>query len=413
MKQATSDHLPTGNWYLFIGDGICLKVSSDLLLGEDEEGLVVLNPKQADQGLLKLRRDEAGRLLLKNASKRHVLEWRKGTATMVGSEFSLVAGSRIMLPNNELYLNHEMQRGQVSAHIVVQESEPAAEQLEVLVEVMPEALYRPMVVSEAEVDGQEADAQTDVEPAATPLSRTDAASETVMVEKLLDREVFAEPLLPVRSSTPQIKDDSNRGNHQIVLIGVAVVACLVIGMLLGNWYTSSDSTVSDASSVQPQLLESTPALLTSAGDTSPGDPSPGDPSPGDTSPGETLPGVTTPSDTTLPETAVAQPSVAEAEVAAALARASAYMAQGFITQPRDGNAVLELSNILWQDPSNQAAFELMGEATNRLIDAAIEAHSAGFEYEARNLIEEVLGFNPQHPQANAYKRQWARNDTVD
>lgn len=86
MNQASSENQPTGNWYLFIGDGICLKVSSDLVLGEDEKGLVVLNPKQAGYGLLKLRKDDAGRLLLKNISRRHVLEWQKGTGTMVGGE---------------------------------------------------------------------------------------------------------------------------------------------------------------------------------------------------------------------------------------------------------------------------------------------------------------------------------------
>jgi hypothetical protein len=100
-------------------------------------------------------------------------------------------------------------------------------------------------------------------------------------------------------------------------------------------------------------------------------------------------------------------SAVDPAVAAGLARARAYLEQGFITQPKEGNAVMELSIILWQDPSNQAAFDLMGEATTRLIDAAVEAHAAGFEYEARNLIGEVLGFNPQHPQANAYKRQWS------
>ncbi|MCR9258739.1 MAG: hypothetical protein NXH95_03390 [Pseudomonadaceae bacterium] len=380
MNQASPKIQPKGNWYLFIGDGICLKVSSDLVLGEDDDGLVVLNPKQPGYGLLKMRRDDDGRLLLKNISKRHVLDWQTGTATMVGSEFALVAGSKVVLPNNELYLNHEMQRGQVSARIVVQESDPVVEQVEVLVEVMPES------------------------PAPTAVVPESPQPDPITSEQLLDQEVFAEPLAH-RSAVPEVA--SPKRDSRIVLIGLAVSLCLAVGLLIGTWFSTpaSQEPVAVAADVPPVPEQTLPVRA--------------EPVPIEGLPVETAETQSAQTEPEMVEVAADEPAPVEPvtrnsgaidpAVAAGLERATTYLQQGLITQPEDGNAVQELSNILWQDPTNKEAFDLMGEATTRLIDAAVEAHSAGFEYEARNLIEEVLGFNPQHPQANAYKQEWAGN----
>jgi|GEM_PF-3765742 len=382
MNQASPKIQPNGNWYLFIGDGICLKVSSDLVLGEDDEGLVVLNPKQPGYGLLKMRRDDAGRLLLKNISKRHVLDWQTGTATMVGGEFALVAGSKVVLPNNELYLNHEMQRGQVSARIVVQESEPVVEQVEVLVEVIPES-----------------GAQTEVR-------QEYPEPEPIASEQLLDQEVFAEPLVQ-KTAAPQVQPAAE--NNRTVRIGFAAGLCIVVGLLIATWPSTK---VSEESALviadEPLVVDQQLPLQA--------EPAPIEIVAAEIVPVETVPAVVEPA-TVEPATAEPEavesiplnPGVTDPAVAAGLARATAYLQQGFITQPEGSNAVQELSIILWQDPTNKEAFDLMGEATTQLIDAAVEAHSAGFEYEARNLIEEVLGFNPQHPQANAYKQEWASN----
>ncbi len=395
MNSASPKTQPNGNWYLFIGDGICLKVSSDLVLGEDDEGLVVLNPKQAGYGLLKMRRDDAGRLLLKNISKCHVLDWQTGTVTMVGGEFALVAGSKVVLPNNELYLNHEMQRGQVSARIVMQESEPVVEQVEVLVEVIPE--------SEAKTEVRQENPEPD----------------PIASEQLLDHEVFEEPLV---QKIPAPEVDSAEGDNRLVLIGLAVGLCLVVGLLISTWPSSpiSEEPVIVAADVPLAVDQQIPLQA--------------EPVPTEVLPAETAETQSTQTEPAVTEVVIFEPATVETTsgepetvepekveasslnsgaadpaVTAGLERATAYLQQGFITQPEGGNAVQELSTILWQDPTNKEAFDLMGEATTRLIDAAVEAHAAGFEYEARNLIEEVLGFNPQHPQANAYKQAWVSN----
>ncbi len=139
MAQAVAAESAIGQWYLFMGDGICLKVSSDLCLGEDADGLLVLNPRPPASVLLRVKKDESGRLLIRNVSKKHVLDFETGNATMVGEELSLVSGSKVELPHNELYFNHEMQRGKISARIVLQAVAEQTGPIEVLVDVVPES----------------------------------------------------------------------------------------------------------------------------------------------------------------------------------------------------------------------------------------------------------------------------------
>jgi hypothetical protein len=44
-----------------------------------------------------------------------------------------------------------------------------------------------------------------------------------------------------------------------------------------------------------------------------------------------------------------------------------------------------------------------------MVEAAVEARAAGLDYDARNLVEEVLAFDPRHERATALWRAWADN----
>ena len=100
------------------------------------------------------------------------------------------------------------------------------------------------------------------------------------------------------------------------------------------------------------------------------------------------------------------PPAVDLRIAGELARAEQLLDEGFITFPPQGNAVAVLSTLLERHPGNAPALALLGECTNRLIDSAIEARSRGLEFEARNTLEEVFGFNPDHPVANALWQEW-------
>lgn len=92
-----------------------------------------------------------------------------------------------------------------------------------------------------------------------------------------------------------------------------------------------------------------------------------------------------------------------------LVRARELMEEGYITFPPDDNAVAYIERLLADEPGNPRALALLAECTSRLIDAAVRAHDQGLEYEARNTLEEILGFNPGHRQANRLWQEWVED----
>lgn len=373
MAQTGTAQSAIGSWYLFMGDGICLKVSSDLYLGEDADGQLIINPKPPASLLLRVKRDQVGRLLIKNVSKRHVLDFEAGNATMVGEELSLLSGSKIVLPHNELYFNHEMQRGKVSARIALQAVADQTGPIEVLVEVV-HGTARKTRAAAAENHPIE------------PLIEEAPAQEIIVQEVVAETQV--DPDVPTRQPAPYWK-------RFVALGGLAIAA-----VLAAVWVAV---TIDEESSVpQDQVVEEQIA------------PERAPPEQFVEVPVMEVPITEAPLAEAELTNVITSPVVIDAEAArqtaARLERARRYLEQGFITQPRESNAVRELSMILWADPANQEALNLMSEAANRLVDAAVEAEAAGLEFEARNLLEEVLGFHPEHQQANAYWRQWTDVD---
>lgn len=101
-----------------------------------------------------------------------------------------------------------------------------------------------------------------------------------------------------------------------------------------------------------------------------------------------------------------RPAAADPRMAADLARARELMEAGFITFPPNSNAVSVLTGLLKQHPRDPAVMDMLGQCTTRLIEAAVQARRQGLEFEARNTLEEVFGFNPDNEQARALWREW-------
>jgi hypothetical protein len=89
-----------------------------------------------------------------------------------------------------------------------------------------------------------------------------------------------------------------------------------------------------------------------------------------------------------------------------LARARELMRHGDITYPPGSNAVELLTDVLEEAPDDQAAADLLRECSARLVDVAVAYHDRGLEYEARNTLEEVFSFHPEHAVAKRLWRQW-------
>jgi hypothetical protein len=70
------------------------------------------------------------------------------------------------------------------------------------------------------------------------------------------------------------------------------------------------------------------------------------------------------------------------------------LSAGTIYDVGERNAVQALTEILRADPDNEQAMQLMYQCASQLVADAAAARDAGEDYQARNLVEEVLG-SPQ------------------
>jgi len=92
-----------------------------------------------------------------------------------------------------------------------------------------------------------------------------------------------------------------------------------------------------------------------------------------------------------------------------LADAQRLMAQGFITEPPERNAVALLREVERIDPGNEVARELLTRSAQRLAKVANEAYSVGFEEEAKYYLELALTVTPDVPAWRTLRASWDNN----
>lgn len=86
--------------------------------------------------------------------------------------------------------------------------------------------------------------------------------------------------------------------------------------------------------------------------------------------------------------------------------AQALLAQGFVTEPPERNAVALLREVERLDPGNAQAATLLAQASARLAAAATEAYDAGLEEEARHYLELALTVTPDVPIWRELRASW-------
>lgn len=89
-----------------------------------------------------------------------------------------------------------------------------------------------------------------------------------------------------------------------------------------------------------------------------------------------------------------------------LARAAQLIAQGAILAPREGSAVSLIMSVLAEDASSPAAVRLLNRSASVLVAQADEEYETLGVFAARNTLEEVLSFHPNHGPANQRWRAW-------
>ena len=105
-------------------------------------------------------------------------------------------------------------------------------------------------------------------------------------------------------------------------------------------------------------------------------------------------------------TQLEQKTARVASVGRNLKDAQALLAEGFVTEPPDYNAVALLREVERLDPGNAQAAALLGQASARLAAAATEAYDAGLEEEAKHYLELALTVTPDVPVWRELRASW-------
>lgn len=100
------------------------------------------------------------------------------------------------------------------------------------------------------------------------------------------------------------------------------------------------------------------------------------------------------------------------QVAARLEQAERLLADGYITEPADANAVAVLRDVQRLDPGSVAAQNLLERCAQRLAEVAQEAYEAGLTVEARRYLELALTVTPDVAAWRDLRNQWQESEST-
>ncbi len=97
---------------------------------------------------------------------------------------------------------------------------------------------------------------------------------------------------------------------------------------------------------------------------------------------------------------------ARTQVAAKLGQAELLLADGYITEPAENNAVSLLREVQRLDPNNPEAARMLRQAARRLAQAAQEAHAADLPEVAQLYLDLALTITPDEASWRALRDSW-------
>ncbi len=106
------------------------------------------------------------------------------------------------------------------------------------------------------------------------------------------------------------------------------------------------------------------------------------------------------------QTRLDQQTEALATISEKLTEAGRLLAEGFITEPQERNAVAVLRDVQRLDPGNAQAEELLGQAAARLAAVAQEAFAAGLPEPARHYLDLALTVTPDQVEWRSLRESW-------
>lgn len=405
------------DWHVLWGDGdLTLRIRSGSHIGEDEFG--ELRFRVSTQGCwIEFTIDDQGNLWAVTVGGSYQFDLGAGERV---NRVRLEPGARIELPNNLLYISASMQRTTSSGVVVSLTSVAVTELIET-----PELLPQPAAVTGIESPGG-------TEPIrATMLGRVDRTLENdrpvplsrykwfllgplVGVVILIAMSIWiglepiskSSPIVPATTRvapvpTNQIPQRQQPTNPLDTLDRILVVADPEDGPVL-DIATDSFAAVLSSDPINIRAPEGLAKVQERSSFTSQVDVGSAQQAAlVDEAAAHKI-------EPTRPTPPVDQPTqiAGSATARIALLQAEKLLNSGDIIAPRGNNAVALIRRALGEEPQNTHARQLLARCANQLIALAQRARAIAMDYEARNLLEEVLAFYPNHPEATELWREW-------
>ena len=464
------------DWFLIAKDGsLTAKVSAGLRVGEDEAGVLMLNPP-AELALIEFRVDTGGRLQIKPTTDRFIL-LSPHRERCLSYRVEPYQGMGLWLPHNELDIANDIkgitkQYDDLPVTLVPnldplnEEPKPAAASAPPRQPSPPQPVASTTPRADPTTANprtmEEVDEGSSLAAQLAPLPSTEYEAEELLAPEELTIPVLDAPIERVPEPTaaetvitelpygfdpkefttsqplavaPITDDHSHRPGSSSRL--TMILAVILIGVTAGLVVAELDLLGSRAARVETRTAfnPATPKLvLLSEAQVASGSATAADSYTAgsrvsmppvaaadvtDAKSDETAAAVVAPPEPSVtPETTPSTPVAASTpEVLdtlsvfhSDLADATALFEQGFITGPQPRNTVAILREILRQEPQHAAAAALLKQCADRMVNAAILADQHGLQFEARNLLEEVMAFYPNHANAADLWQRWT--DTV-
>jgi hypothetical protein len=440
------------DWYLIAKDGsLAVRVSDGLCVGEDESGLLLLNPK-ATEAQIQFSVDSSGCLRLQPAAE-HCALLSPEREYCTSFRVEPYRGLSLWLPHNELALANDLQgitqqynelpltlvttmqsdtasslpgRGQANVHTEAFGIAPAPANMRAADELLERESLVPLLDSPIEripepqqrpdpLDLREP--FTEAHPFVEPEPETAPGDAETLITQLpygFDADDFTTSQ-PATVRATQAGHTHRLGRSSRITV---VAAVILTGVAAGLFAAKVDLVEFPLGAAKPRtafnpatprlvlLSEAQPAATIAPEAVSSNAPTsaPIVPLP--------APDITPATPTTGPKAKTARTPAVASVYRTDLANASELFDQGFITAPAQRNTVAILQRILAEDPAHAEAVSLLERCAERMLDAAVQAEQHGLDFEARNLLEEVMAFYPEHPKATNLWQRWVATQDV-
>lgn len=399
-------HRPSLGWHVITEDGdLTARLRDGLTVGVDDQGLLRFDPAQSAS--LRFLAGGEGSLIIETVDARARLcddeGQRRPSSTLRAGQAARVDVGPLAIVLATDVAGALDRPGKVEL-AVVRDTEPATPE--------PEAVPAPDPTQQAEPEPEpETETETETEPA------TASAAESIPAT----RATTPEPGTMAPASTPSAITPGMRLRRRLNA-GMLLVFALFLALAISPRVQRALSPGELPPAAQP-LAAPTPPGETVA--TPPGEPAA---EPAEAAAPAANDGPEPAAEEAPPagtETAAAAPPVAPSPAlesddtggAAApgaapgvepdsvpdprIALARRLLEEGAVIAPPERNAVDVVSEVLYDDPTNDDALRLMQRCADTLVDDAQRALFRGDEFGARNLVEEVLAFHPSHEGAKA------------